>query len=284
MNSNTRQPLVSVIMPTYNHSKFIDEAIESVLNQTYKNFELIIIDNYSEDDTEKVVTSYKDNRIKYLKFKNNGIIAASRNYGIKNSNGEYVAFLDSDDIWLPKKLEKQIELFRISNETPMIYTRFKTVRGDTISKDILPKNGRYKSGYIFRSLYVRPFITCSTVIVKKSIFNQIGLFDTNRDLIAIEDMDLWLRIALKYPVEIADISPLVLYRIQSQSISLGSARMVKRSLIIAKRYKKYAGNHLFAKSVFLLLMSVCKNMLSRSPLNDVSHRLLSDSRQNNNDI
>jgi glycosyltransferase involved in cell wall biosynthesis len=283
MNSNTR-PLVSVIMPTYNHAKYIGEAIESVLNQTYKNFELIIIDNYSEDDTEKIVAAFKENRIKYLKFRNNGIIAASRNYGIKNSDGEYVAFLDSDDTWLPEKLEKQIELFHVSNETAMIYTRFKTVRGDTISKDILPKNGRYKRGHIFKLLYVRPFIACSSVIVKKSIFNQIGLFDTNHDLIAIEDMDLWLRIALKYRVEIADISPLVLYRIHPQSISQGSARMIKRSLIIAKRYKKYAGNYLFAKSVFLLIMSACKNMLSRSLLNGVSHRLLSDSRQNNNDI
>ena len=82
---NTKQPLVSVIMPTHNHARFIGEAIDSVLNQTYKNFELIIIDNYSEDNKEKIVSSYKDDRIKYLKFKNNGIIATSRNYGIKHS-------------------------------------------------------------------------------------------------------------------------------------------------------------------------------------------------------
>ncbi|MBA7530747.1 UDP-Glc:alpha-D-GlcNAc-diphosphoundecaprenol beta-1,3-glucosyltransferase WfgD [subsurface metagenome] len=107
ININTKQPLISVVMPTYNHGRFIGDAINSVLNQTYRNLELIIIDNFSEDNTEKIVTSYKDDRIKYLKFKNNGVIASSRNYGIKHSRGEYIAFLDSDDVWLPEKLEKQ---------------------------------------------------------------------------------------------------------------------------------------------------------------------------------
>ena len=102
---DVKQPLVSVIMPTYNHAKFIGKAIGSVLNQTHKNLELIIIDNYSVDNTEEIVKSFNDHRIKYIKFMNNGVIAASRNNGLKIAKGEWVCFLDSDDWWYPKKLE-----------------------------------------------------------------------------------------------------------------------------------------------------------------------------------
>lgn len=255
---NTKQSLVSVIMPTYNHARFIGEAIDSVLNQTYKNFELIIVDNYSEDNTEKIVASYKDDGVKYLKFKNNGVIAASRNYGIKHSRGEYIAFLDSDDMWLPEKLEKQIKVFQDSNETSMLYTRFKTIEGDIISNKIFPKNGTYKSGNIFKSLYRRSFIACSSVMVKRRVLDQVGLFDTDPNLIAIEDTDLWLRITLKYIAKCADSLPLFLYRIQPQSISKGFSQKLFRFLIISKRHKKHAGNYLFWISVLLKLAYIIK--------------------------
>ena len=262
IDTNTKQPLVSVIMPTYNHARFIGEAIDSVLNQTYKNLELIIIDNYSEDNTEKIVSSYKDDRIKYLKFKNNGIIAASRNYGIKHSRGEYIAFLDSDDLWLPEKLEKQIKVFQISNETAMLYTRFKIIEGDIISNRIFPKNGKYKSGNIFKALYIRPFIACSSVMVKRNILDQVGLFDTDPDLVAIEDTDLWLRIALKDIIKCTDNLPLFLYRIHPQNISYGSVKNIRKSLIIKKRYKKHVGNYLFLKSALLALTYATKQKLT----------------------
>lgn len=255
---DTKQPLVSVIIPTYNHGRFIGEAIESVLNQTYPNFEIIIIDNYSEDNTEEVVTSYQDDRIKYLKFKNHGIIAASRNHGIKRARGDFIAFLDSDDIWLPHKIEKQINLFEIWNETAMAYTRFKIIEGDKISNIVFPKTGRYKSGNIFKSLYLWSFIACSSVMVKKSILDQIGCFDIIPELIGIEDADLWLRIALKHTIKCPDTSPLLLYRIHPQSFSQGYVRKMRRFLIIVKRYKKYAGNYAFCKSVLLAMAHISR--------------------------
>ena len=258
---NSDKPLVSVIMPTYNHANYICKAIQSVLKQTYQNLELIIIDNYSEDDTEKIVASHEDDRIIYLKFSNNGIIAASRNNGIKYSHGDYIAFLDSDDIWLPEKLEKQTKLFQISNETAMVYTRYKTIKEGTISSNIFPKNDRYKSGNIFESLYLRSFVACSSVMVKRCVLDQIGLFDTDPDLIAIEDADLWLRIALKHVIKCTGSSPLFLYRIQPGGISQGHVQRMRRSLIISKRYKKYAGNCLFWKSVFLNLAYNCRKKL-----------------------
>ena len=259
--ANSEQPLVSVIMPTYNHAKFIGKAIDSVLNQMYKNFELVVIDNYSDDDTEKIVDSYEDNRIIYLKFRNNGIIAASRNHGIKHSRGEYIAFLDSDDIWLPEKLEKGLRVLEGANDTAMVYARFRTVDGSTMSESILPKNGKYQSGYIFRSLYIRSFIACSSVMVKKSVLNQIGLFNTDADFVAVEDTDLWLRIAQNHCIVCTDSSPLLLYRIHPQCISRGYLKKMKRSLVLKKKYIKQAGKYLFFKSMFLTLLDIPKQEL-----------------------
>ena len=260
-STNSQQSLVSVITPTYNSEKFIGETIESVIGQTYKNWEMIVVDDGSTDKTESIVQFYmsKDTRIKYLPLGyNSGKPAVPRNHGIKHSQGDYIAFLDSDDLWLPEKLEKQIKLFQISNETAMVYTRYKTIEGDTISSRIFPKNGRCKSGNIFKSLYLRSFVACSSVMVKKSVLDQVGFFNTNPDLIAIEDTDLWLRIALKHVIKCTNNLPLILYRIHTKSISQGYIQNMRRSLIIKKRYKKYADNCLFWKSVVLTLAYNCR--------------------------
>lgn len=195
INTNTNQPLVSVIMPTYNHARFIGEAIDSVLNQTYKNLELIIIDNYSKDNTEEIVASYKDDRIKYLKFRNNGIIAASRNYGIRHSQGEYIAFLDSDDMWDKKKLEKQLPHFQSSEIVG--------VASDAILITDTPyyrkKNyGRSKLGYVdyqYIDILNGNKIMTSSCIVKRKILENAGFFNKNRDFCFIEDWELWLRMS-----------------------------------------------------------------------------------------
>ena len=110
---NIEQPLVSVIVPTYNYAQFIGDAIESVINQTWQTWEMLIIDDGSTDNTKSVVQSYvsKDCRITYFAIaQNSGRVAVARNYGISKSKGKYIAFLDSDDWWKPNKIEKQIEL------------------------------------------------------------------------------------------------------------------------------------------------------------------------------
>ncbi len=101
-----KNPLVSIIIPNYNKEEFLSICIQSVLNQTYKNFEIIIIDNFSSDRSLDVIKKFIDARINLFQFQNNGIIAASRNFGIKKSNGKYLAFLDSDDYWMKDKLSK----------------------------------------------------------------------------------------------------------------------------------------------------------------------------------
>ena len=195
MSINTGQPLVSVIIPTYNHAKFIGKAIESVLSQTYKNFELIIIDNYSKDDTEKIVASYEDDRIVYLKFRNNDIIAASRNYGIKYSHGEYIAFLDSDDFWHKQKLEKQLPHFEISEIIGVSSNAILVSETPYYKKVNL---ARSKQGYV--DYEYREFLNCnpimtSSLIVRRDTLDRAGFFDEDKVFSCIEDWELWLRMA-----------------------------------------------------------------------------------------
>ena len=188
-------PLVSVVMPTYNHAKFIGKGIRSVLGQSYKNLELVIVDNYSEDNTEEVVSSFADKRIRYLKFRNHGIIAASRNYGIKSSRGEYVAFLDSDDMWHHCKLEKQLPYF-CDKEIVGIATDAIGITDTPFSYQ--GHRGRSKKGYVdydYYSILNNNPISTSSVIVRRDVFSAVGEFDENPDFRFIEDWELWLRMA-----------------------------------------------------------------------------------------
>lgn len=194
---DTGNPLISVIMPTYNHAKFIGKAIESVLNQTYKNLELIIIDNYSEDDTEKIVASYKDDRIIYLKFRNNGIIAASRNHGIKHSNGVYIAFLDSDDLWDNNKLAMQLAFMREHNlNFCSTLTRYISSNDSALKKTIPEKivDEILSPGTSsIRHLIRRNFIDLSSALVERQFLGAF-LFDEDPLLVAAEDLFLWLEL------------------------------------------------------------------------------------------
>ena len=189
---NSEQPFVSVIMPTYNHAKFIGKAIESVLNQTYPNFELIIIDNYSEDETEKIVASYEDDRIIYLKFRNNGIIAASRNHGIKHSHGEYIAFLDSDDFWLEKKLELVTDYIKKVPEVDIV-CHDEWLQTDKAGK----KRLTYGPYTTYRNILFNGncISTSATVVRRQKILNVDG-FSEDMRFRGVEDYDLWLRLAL----------------------------------------------------------------------------------------
>ena len=115
--------LVSIIMPSYNTAKFISKTIESVLEQTYKNWELLIVDDCSTDNTDEIVSKYDDDRIIYLKNKKNSGAAVSRNKALKNAKGKWIAFLDSDDLWLPEKLERQLK-FMVQNNYAFTYHEY----------------------------------------------------------------------------------------------------------------------------------------------------------------
>ena len=191
-------PIVSIVIPTYNHSNFLSKALESVLDQTYKNWEVIIIDNNSTDDTNKVINQYNDPRIKYLKINNDGVIAKSRNLGIKEAKGEWIAFLDSDDWWTKDKLEvclskicKNVDFIHHATEYVIKSKSFfkkKIIKGREFKKPIL-------NDLLIGTITKGSQISNSSVIVRKNILIKIGGLNENKILVGSDDYDTWLRIA-----------------------------------------------------------------------------------------
>lgn len=227
---NSNQALVSVVMPTYNHCDFIGMSIESVLNQTYENMELIIIDNHSVDDTREVVSAYssRDKRIKYVLYDNNGFIANSRNRGIGMSGGEYVAFIDSDDLWYADKLQKQIALFN-AHDVGLVYCGAQKI--DENSDLIIGTNKlkRCYHGYVLSELLsFKLSFACSSVVVRKSILEIYNMgFALDRQ--GAEDWDLWIRLAEHTKICCAE-GILVGYRVHGNATSK-NYKMMYRSKI-----------------------------------------------------
>ena len=192
------KPLVSIVIPTYNHAKFISKALKSVIDQTYKNWEAIIIDNESVDETYKLINNFNDSRIKYFKIFNDGVIAKSRNLGIKEAKGDWVAFLDSDDWWTKDKLE--VCFSKITKDVDFIYHAHEYVnKSKSFFKKKITK-GRQLKKPILNDLLIGTItkgsqISNSSVIVRKNILIKIGGLNENKILVGSDDYDTWLRIA-----------------------------------------------------------------------------------------
>ena len=186
--------LVSIIVPTYNHASHLGRALRSVLKQTYKNWELIVVDNHSTDNTEALVESSNSSRIKYLKINNHGVIAVSRNAGVEATEGEWVAFLDADDFWSEDKIESCLRM----NGVDFIYHRVMSyevkhensveMSGDLNCRDV--SNNPYRN-----LLDSGPAPQTSSVIVKRQCLLAVNGFDEHPDLVGGEDYDLWVRLA-----------------------------------------------------------------------------------------
>jgi len=205
MNKIEIKPQVSVIIPTYNRSWIIKEAIDSVLAQDYKEFELIVVDDGSTDHTSDVLDSSR-NVIKVLSQKNKGVSAA-RNRGIAEASGQFIAFLDSDDLWLPQKLSAQVEFFNQTPNALICQTEEVWIRNGL---RVNPKKRHKKlSGMIFKPSLELCLVSPSAVMIQRSLFDRVGEFDET--LPACEDYDLWLRISCRFPVHLID-RPLIIKR------------------------------------------------------------------------
>lgn len=230
------EPLVSVVMPTYNHAQFIKEAIDSVLNQTYNNLELIIIDNFSEDATREIIEGYGDDRIRYAQFRNNGIIAASRNRGIEQARGQYVAFIDSDDVWLPEKVRLQVEAMQADQRRGISFGKFRVISPDAVEtgKIMGPKNPPEPDGLYARLIKANFIVSSSTLVLKKAL-DDVGLFDENPELRCSEDFDLWLRILRKYrPAYVDEV--VGIYRMHATNQSADDLRLKRALAVIDKHH------------------------------------------------
>jgi len=188
--------LVSVIIPTYNRAQLVTKAIDSVLSQTYKDFEIIVVDDGSTDNTEEVVGSFKDSRIHYIRHKENRGGSAARNTGIKASKGEYIAFLDSDDEWLRSKLEKQLRVF-YKGDAKLGAVGTGRVTNYPNNKSVLKIPSENFGNIYKRFLKGRAFPGGTpTMMIKRECFGRIGLFDELLE--SCQDFDLYFRIAKHY--------------------------------------------------------------------------------------
>lgn len=247
---------VSVIIPTYNRADLLNRVIKSVLNQTFKDFELIIVDDGSTDNTKEVVKRFqeKDKRVKYIWQKNSGAPASPKNTGIRNSKGQFLAFLDSDDRWLSEKLEKQITLFEKSKNLGIVSCncwRFYTKQNDRKEIDNI-KRHKVPQKY-FSDILERCFISSSSsVVIPKFVFYKVGLYD--EQFKTSDDRDLYIRILKDYDFDFVE-EPLFHYYIHNENLSgcgLYNSRSyylraIREDIIIFNKYKKDYDNNLSSK-------------------------------------
>jgi glycosyltransferase involved in cell wall biosynthesis len=191
----TSSPKVSVIIPTYNRAHLIGESIQSVLDQTFQDFELIIVDDGSSDDTETVVKGFEDPRIRYIYQENRGISGA-RNTGIRNAEGQYVAFLDSDDLWLPELLESEVPILDTNLDVGVVYAKAQAMDTDGNLASFTRGNSQRYPDQTLKSALYGDFVAFITAVVRRECFDRIGLFD--EVLKGRVDWDIWVRIAKHY--------------------------------------------------------------------------------------
>ncbi|WP_346693280.1 glycosyltransferase family 2 protein [Coprobacter fastidiosus] len=227
--------LFSIIIPTYNHAHLIERCLNSVISQTYHNWEAIVINNFSEDNTIEVVEQFKDSRIRLVNYANNGIIAASRNRGILEAKGEWICFLDSDDWWANNKLEEC--LFYLSNYD-IIYHDFSIYRENNIKVGAAKKiKGRVLNRDLIADMLVNGnAIVTSSVVVRRDIIMQVGMMCEDKTLVGVEDYDYWLRI-MKYTNRVKYIPKLLGFYYIGQNTS-GSIKQIDKLTAIYNKYKK----------------------------------------------
>jgi glycosyltransferase involved in cell wall biosynthesis len=215
---------VSVVIPTCNRASFLKAAIQSVLNQTFRDFEIIVVDDASEDETPEVIRSFTDPRIRCVRHEANKGQGVTRNDGIRCASGDYIALLDDDDEWLPEKLKKQVSMLDSSpSRVGLIYTGFYRVEG--LIKRVIDQFIPQKHGYLYEDLWAQNWIkTCSTVLLRRQCFEKAGFFD--EELPSAADYDMWLRISKEFEIEYV-AEPLVYYTVHDNRISTNHESKVR---------------------------------------------------------
>jgi glycosyltransferase involved in cell wall biosynthesis len=233
----TKGPVVSVIIPTYNREQTISRAIESILNQTYQDFEIIIVDDGSTDNTKKLIHSFKDSRIQYIQHEHNKGPAAARNTGIKSSKGRYVAFQDSDDESLPYRLEKEVEVLNCNSKIEIVYGDMIRVFQDGYecamnTPDMRSKH--VKAHHAFISLKAER-VGIGTCVIRRSCFEEIGYFDTN--LHRFEELDFFIRASESYHLHKIDTPVIKYHEVHRDEDKTLNLALSARKYLLGKYYK-----------------------------------------------
>ncbi len=229
-------PKVSVIIPTYNRAEFLRRAIRSVLNQTYQDFEIVVVDDASTDKSRDVVSGISDERIRYICHEVNKGCPAARNTGVTNSRGEYIAFLDDDDEWLPDKLKMQVDLLDGSpSTTGGVYTASLVI--DRPTGMILDGAKPEKKGNLFDELFLQNCIRSpSTVLIRRRCFEKVGRFDTSLGF--VDDWDMWIRVSKEFRLEYIKM-PLVKYYYHDGQSSADLGYVARSWEALLKKHKEY---------------------------------------------
>jgi len=234
------------VVPTFNRENLLKETAEAILNQTFKDFELIIVDNYSKDNTEKLVKSYNDKRIKYFKTQHNGIVAVNSNFAIPKATGALIAFCDDDDLWMKEKLEKQVLEFEKDEQIGLVCTNGFSFDENGIRKKMGSSIDHHLS---FEKLLNNNTIASCSVVVRKNVLKDVGIFDEDKDILTAEDYELWLRIAKKYRMKYIG-TPLVKYRVHAGTFQSTYLQGTKPLEVMKKVYEKLLGKSIIDSKTY----------------------------------
>jgi len=232
-------PVISVIIPVYNGEKTIQETIESVLNQTLSDFELLVINDGSQDATVEIVERIQDTRLKIFSYPNAGL-SASRNRGIALATSNYISFIDADDLWTPDKLEAQFKVLQANPHAAVAYSW----------TDCINESGQFSrqgshitvSGNVYANLLLVNFLeNGSNPLIQREALTEVGGFDES--LTAAEDWDMYLRLAARYPF-VAVPSPQILYRVSVNSMSSNLTKQETETLKVLERAYSQASESL----------------------------------------
>ena len=228
------EPLVSIIMNCYNGSKYLDEALQSIINQTYKNWELIFWDNLSNDNSKEIFKKYNDKRFKYFLADKHTVLYEARNLAVKKVKGEFIAFLDTDDVWLKEKLEEQIKLFS-NKKIGLVYGNYWRFNSKHLfKKKKLARNLELPNGKITNILLQRYFIGMLTVVIRKEYINaKDKIFDAKFDMLA--DMDFVLRFSKNWEFDCVQKPVAVSRQHQNQ---LQNKNLKKQAVQMEEWYEK----------------------------------------------
>jgi glycosyltransferase involved in cell wall biosynthesis len=226
-----KEPVVSVVVPTFNRADLLGETLQSILAQTLRDLELIVVSDGSTDGTRAVVEGLGDPRVQFIEQANSGGPAGPRNRGVRAARGKYVAFCDDDDLWLPEKLERQVALMERESDIALSYTEGENF-GDSDVFTRTSLRGRPVDDH-FRALLYRNFITNSSVVVRRAVLAEVGAFNEDRALRGTEDYEMWLRIARRH--RIAGVhQPLFRYRIHRSNLAGNRSKATERSIKVLK--------------------------------------------------
>jgi glycosyltransferase involved in cell wall biosynthesis len=184
--------MFTVVMPVFNQEKYINQAIQSVIEQTFLNWEMVIVDNFSTDKTFEIIQSFSDTRIRIHQIQNNDVIARSRNFAIQSSRAKYIAFLDSDDLWSPNKLDHVMRQFNLGAD--IVYHDVEIISSENVSMGTI-KSRQIKTPQFEDLLMNGNPIVNSSAVIKSSLLYEIGLLSDASDLAGVEDYNAWLKSA-----------------------------------------------------------------------------------------